>query len=105
MGLIVQKWTEKKTKIGYILAQRNREKIKKDDFTKIHGSKYTKESKRYLWEDWQNDLIPFYIRNNIDLKVMAKYRFWNESKETTYWLNEKEKKKEDFKECEKNTNI
>lgn len=54
--------------------------IIKEELKKMRRSKYKEELRRYLWEDWENDMIPFNILNNIDLKVMARYWLRNECK-------------------------
>lgn len=88
MGLIFQKYIYIN---GNILTQKNRDMTIKD-LEKMFRQKYTEELRRYLWKNWQNDLIPIYFINNLDLTVLAGYRLLNESKITEYCLIAEEKK-------------
>ena len=67
------------------------EKERIQDIDQIMKSRYLKEQKEYLISDWQKDEMPSYLKNKLEISIIARFGVGNEYKENKKWIKKEER--------------
>ena len=88
---LINRWKSESAVISEKILEKGKMISKVKDIEKIKNSSYGKDISKMMLEDWEKDEEPDYLKSNLEIQLLARYRTGDEYNLSKAWLKDNEK--------------
>ena len=88
---LINRWKREVEVISEKILEKGGMISKVKDIEKIQNLSYEKDISQIMLQDWEKDEEPDYLKSNLEIQLLARYRTGGEYNDSKAWLNDNEK--------------